>query len=142
MKITLIKGLGALVAADDESKAVLDRMKRGQHVDCDIRRMRNPMFHRKFMALLRLTFANQDKYESFEAFRREVIIRCGYATTHVHVDGAVSVYADSIAFDKMDEDTFTDLYDGAVRTILKYFIHVDREDLEAEVANAILDLVA
>ena len=49
----------------------------------NITKPRNPDFHRKGFALIKLIFDNQEKYTSFEALRTELKLLCGWYEEHI-----------------------------------------------------------
>ncbi|AWK83846.1 DUF1367 family protein [Photobacterium damselae] len=56
-KIALVKTLGgALVPLTDDDKTVIKKKRVGTVIECDFKTIRNPMFHRKYFALLNLGF--------------------------------------------------------------------------------------
>ena len=127
---------GKLSAEDDDAKSYMAKLKNGDAVLVKVRKPRNVQFHRKYFALLQTVFENQERYEDFEAFRKEVVMRAGYWTIHHHVTGKVSYDAKSIAFDKMDELEFSELYNKSIDVILEYFLpDTSRDELE----EAVLD---
>ena len=69
-----------------------------------------------------MAFENQDRYDTMDAFRAEVIMRCGYVNRHVNVFGDISEWPKSIAFANMDEIDFALLYKNAIDIIIQYFI--------------------
>jgi len=100
---------------------------------------RNPLFHRKFFAMLNVGFDNQDKYDTLDAFRYEVMIRSGFYRVHHHLSGAISYEPESIAFGNMGEERFQKVYSACLDTILMYFMPpgTDREEYEAAVEELI-----
>ena len=128
----------SLIPDDDHARAYLRRLKPGEPVLVSVRKPRNIRFHRKFWALLNLAFSNQDRYDDFEAFRKEVIMRAGFWEEHHHVTGAVSYTAKSISFASMDELEFHDLYQKSIDAIIKYFMpETDPESLAQAVEEVI-----
>ena len=84
----MIKGLNQqLVPDDDIGRSYLKKIKAGDSILVTLKKPRNIKFHRKYFALLNLAFENQDRYEHFEALRKEVIMRAGFWEEHVHVTG-------------------------------------------------------
>lgn len=143
MRILLAKtGLNQFAPADEAAEKVMSRVGRGQCVYAEVKRARNPGFHRKFMKMLRLAYDNQAFYSSFESFRREVVMRCGYAQAHVHIDGTRSMTPESISFDSMDQDTFETLYEEAISVICEDFVATGNEVLDGEVVAQIAELTA
>ena len=103
------------------------KLKLGEAIHSDFKRMRNAAFHRKLFALLNLGFEywEPQKIETkwgtpeknFDRFRRDVTILAGYYHNVFRLDGTFRIEADSIAFGNMDQDTFDKLYQ-AVLTVL------------------------
>lgn len=113
---------GGLWPADEESTEYTKKLTVGEVIGAGVRKARNYKFHKKFFALLKVGFDNQDKYTSPEAFREEVTIRAGWYTTHLHLDGSASLHAKSISFGRMDELEFEKLYSAAIDVILHKFV--------------------
>ena len=127
-----------LVPDDDEARKYLKRLKPGEPVLVSVKKPRNIQFHRKYFSLLNLAFSNQDVYDDFEAFRKEVAMRAGFWQEHIHVTGAISYTAKSIAFHAMDELEFADLYQKSIDAIIAYFMpDTDPEQL----AQAVEEIV-
>ncbi|MGF1727048.1 DUF1367 family protein [Photobacterium nomapromontoriensis] len=56
-RIALVKAQGgALVPLTDDDKAFIDKKRIGSVLECDFKTVRNPIFHRKYFALLNLGF--------------------------------------------------------------------------------------
>jgi hypothetical protein len=137
MKINLIKAHNnSLRASDGQAEQYLSKIPFNEQLVVSVVRPRNPMFHRKFFSLLQLVFENQERYDNFEQFRKEIVMRAGYYEEHVHLTGKVSYTARSLAFDKMDETEFAELYDKCCAVIIEYFWpDIQQHDLE----EAVLD---
>ena len=136
-KCWMKKCLGQKLEPSDEiALSYIKKLKPGADVEVDIRQPRNIKFHRKWMALAKIVFDNQDVYDDFEAFRKELTMRAGFWEEHVHVTGKVSYVAKSIAFGSMDEIEFSEMYEKSIQAALDHFIPgTDRADLE----EAIMD---
>lgn len=132
-------GRGDLRPVTDEDRGELRKIGKGRVVRVKATRVRNPQFHAKFFALLRAGFANQDCYEQFEAFRREVTILSGFYNLHYHVDGSVDFVPASVAFHRMDEDEFERLFSAAIDVILQHFVSgMDDEQLRQAVEDEVV----
>jgi hypothetical protein len=122
MKLRLLKTHNnRLSPADGQAEQYLTKVPFGELVMCTVTRPRNPKFHRKLMSLFQLVYENQERYNNFERFRKEIVMRAGFYEEHTHLTGQVSYIAKSLAFDKMDETEFSDLYDKCCAVIIQYF---------------------
>ena len=140
-KIHLIKGHGnVLKPADEGAEQYLSKVGFSREVVCNVRLPRNPMFHRKFFALLRLVFENQELYSDFDQFRNEVVMRAGYFEEHTHLTGKVSYVAKSLAYESMDEAEFEALYEQVIVVLLAHFMKgMERTQLEEAVLDYVTD---
>ena len=135
--LQMIKGNNnTLKPANPEAEHYLSKVGFNDQLTCKITRPRNLLFHRKFFALLNMVYQNQERYTNFERFRKEIVMRAGFYEKHVHLTGKVSYIAESLAFDSMDEATFSDLYDKAVEVILHYFW---QDMTKAQLEEAVMD---
>lgn len=118
------------------------KLKNGDVVVCRITKPRNYKFHKKFFALVRLTFENLP-----ERFHEEWGIRSeADLLTWLKLDMGLASFAEyngmhvvrekSISFASMDDYEFERFYNGCVDVILtKYLRGTGREDLLEEVSN-------
>jgi hypothetical protein len=95
---------------------------------------RSLLFLRKYFALLKVGFDYWEPEEGsitirgkeytpqkdFERFRKDVIILSGKFHVVSNIRGEAKVEADSIAFGRMSEETFSDLYNATVNVLLEY----------------------
>lgn len=133
-----------LVPIDDMDWEQKKQLRLGSDVRVHITMPRNLRFHKKFMALLRLTLDNlpEDIQQSMhiysiEAMLAAVKIDLGYYDT-VQVSGRNVVKLRSISFAKMDETAFERFYDLAVTDILNNYLQgADRNLLLQEVEETI-----
>lgn len=110
MRVQLIKtreGLSADSAHDDE---LLEKLRPGDVVSADIKRSRNPAFHRKAFAMLQDVFHNQDHFADFDKFREWLQIKAGIVDTTIGPDGQVFYTVKSLAFSNMDDVEFERTY--------------------------------
>jgi hypothetical protein len=131
MEIALIKTpSGALVPMDDEQAEKLKRFKAGSIVRGEYAAMRNGPFFRKWFALAQFAFdmwadcvppqeyKGQTVQPVFDKFRKDLTILAGYWHPVFNIDGTFKVEADSIAWAKMNEETFEVLYSKTIDAIL------------------------
>ncbi len=77
---------------------------------------------------------------SFDRFRRDVVIMCGYYEAHFNALGEPRLDAKSISFASMDEDEFQGLYSKTIDVVLTKILP-RRADLSAETLRAYVDQV-
>jgi hypothetical protein len=132
-KISMTKIKPRTYIVNDEDGEEWDNgNKIGENFTGMFRKSRNLAFHRKYFALLKISFDAWEpdlsgmgtKYgkqieKNFERFRKDIVILCGYYSTVVRLDGSVRVEADSISFSKMDEHAFKDLYSKTLDLLIK-----------------------
>lgn len=144
MELTLVKTPGGMLAPySDEDVAILAKIKVGSILTSLWRKKRNPLFHRKFFALLKVGFDHWEPFydhlprgvheirKNFEQFRYSVTIQAGYYDAYYQVDGSVRLEPRSIRFDRMGQDEFEKLYSDVVDVILhRVLSNYTREDLD------------
>ena len=129
MKFFCFKQSGKLSPATSEDKEKFDKLPSGEPFQIEWKRQRNPKFHRKFWALMQ--FAWENKPESMDShfptsknvpdeFRGEIIMRAGYFIEYTNFKGVKDYKPKSIAFDKMNQDEFEELYSACIDVIIKY----------------------
>lgn len=127
---------GSFVAADESSLELARRFKMGEIYRADIVKPRSYKHHCQFMALLDLTFQNQDKYTDFKMFRRAVALAAGHVEQMITLDGEVQLIPLSYSYDELpDEVEFTEKF-GAAMTVCAHMMHdMGIAELEAEVSR-------
>ena len=155
-KITMTKIRPRTYSVSDEPGEEWDNgNKIGENFTGMFRKQRQLWRHKKWFALLKIAFDAWEpqteieaKYgkqveKNFERFRKDIVILCGYYSTVVRLDGSVRVEADSIAFSKMDEHTFRDLYSKTLDLLIKNVYGKENmtEDRMEELVNQYLGFV-
>lgn len=127
MKINIVRQPNnTFKLAYDSDFEKLRSIKVGEPYEVEIKNKRNAKFHRKFFALINLVFQNQENYNNIEELRKDLTIASGFYTQHETFTGQIRTEANSIAFNKMDEIEFSELYSKFLDTIEKYF-NFDKE---------------
>lgn len=130
--------LGALRPIDAMGEEALRAVKPDEVVRVTITRARNVNHHRKFFALLNAVFPHQETYATMETFRAAIQVALGFGDAIKLPDGRTIIVPRSIAFSKLDQKGFEELYDRALTLILTRIVPgVGRADLEREVADII-----
>lgn len=130
-----------LVPLYDSDHDLKQRLKVGSTVRCRVTLPRNYKFHKKFFALVRLTYDNlpmplverwnvRSENDMLRRFKRDL----GYYTAICNECGETEIEYRSISFAAMDEEEFERFYNDCVNLILdKYLPGTDRQDLLEEV---------
>lgn len=131
-----IAQMGALRPVCDEGRAFIAK-KQGKTVKITVTEPRNIGHHRKFFAMMKVVFENQDHYS-----KDELLNVCKLAIGHVEVcqtpRGPVRWPA-SISFAKMDQAAFDDFYNRAVQWVMTEVIPgLAQKDLDAEVERELM----
>ena len=134
-KIAMTKRGGVLIAADDEARAVLDRIKDAVDIMVEVRRPRNVRQHRLFFALLNLLVENSDDFDNVEQALTAVKIGIGEADPIIDGrTGKTFWTVRSIAFESCDQDRFTRIFDRALFLICQRWLGgMEMDELRAEV---------
>lgn len=129
MEIFLVKGLdNKLSVAYETDYDKLKKIKPNKMVLCKITQPRNLGLHKKFFALIRMVFQNQEHYKNMEHLRKDLIISAGFYEERVTIYGEIIQEAKSISFGSMKEDEFQELYNRVLDEVVTHF-HFDKEDI-------------
>ena len=132
-----------LVPLYDSDLDMKKRLKTGSTVRCRVTQPRNYEFHKKFFALVRLTYDNlplqlaerwniRSVDDMVRRFKRDL----GYFSSRMNDRGEREIEYRSISFAAMDEEEFGRFYNDCVNLVLYTYIRgLDREDLEEEIEN-------
>lgn len=135
MKILVKKtpsGLKPLYESDYESYS---KIPLGEEFEIEYTKKRNSRFHRKFFALLKLAFENQQDYRNLDEMRKDLIIVAGYYDEHINlITGEITKVHKSISFSSMDETEFSEIYE-AVKNVISRWLGIDNETIENEIAQ-------
>ena len=130
-----------LVPLYDSDHDLKQRLRVGSTVRCRVSLPRNYRFHKKFFALVRLTFDNlplplverwnvRSENDMLRRFKRDL----GYYSSTVNDLGEREIEYRSISFSAMDEEEFERFYDDCVNLVLYGYIPgINRQDLLEEV---------
>src|SRR3990167_438692 len=121
MDLHLIKTAGCgLRPANQNDSDILARLKTGALIHAEIKQPRNPLFHRKFFALLNFAFEywapqcdeikGMVPQKNFDRFRKDILITAGFRSLVVNIKGEARWEAESISFAKMDDTRFAEVY--------------------------------
>jgi hypothetical protein len=132
---------GALIPLDQQAIDFLAKLKLGAGVTVEIKRHRNPGFHKKYFALLNLafeaweptvaTYRGETVGKNFDQFRNDITVLAGHYEMAVNLRGETRLTAKSISFASMSAEAFESLYSATINVILaKIMTNYTRDDLD------------
>lgn len=135
-----------LVPSDSDTSDWFNKLKPGQVVKAEFKKVRNYAFLKKYFALLNIAFENWEpgpinsKYgpveKNFDRFRSDVTILAGFYDVTVRLDGSTRIEPKSISFAKMTAEEFEQLYSRTIDVLIK---HVYGKDMKPEEINRIVE---
>jgi hypothetical protein len=134
-RLYLKKTLSGFAPADEPSRELWTKYKLGEVYRADVVKPRSYQHHKLAFALLNLTYENQERYPTFELFRKAIAIAAGHTEELITVEGEVLQLPKSISYDSLDEIEFTKVF-GSMMTVCAKLLHgMGLEELEAEVSR-------
>lgn len=128
MKISLVRTLSGFKPTHDSDFELAKKIKLNEPYEYEFKKPRNYRFHKKFFALIRMVFENQEQYTNQDHLRKDLIIESGNYDLRHDLLGVEIREAKSMSFAKMDENEFNELYNSVIDVIIKYF-HFDKEEI-------------
>lgn len=143
MKIYCTNTARGLVPNYDSDFEEKKKLKIGATYKCEITLARNYEFHKKYFALINCAWEYQDERrqvffkDDIERFRKSVEIAAGHCDIIYLLDRKEWVESPkSIAFEKMDEAAFSDLYEKVKRVLFAVFLrHITEEEFMKNLVN-------
>jgi hypothetical protein len=143
MEIYLRNTASGLIPLYDEDYEEKCKLKIGEDYKAKITKARNLGLHRKYFALINCTweYMTEDQCEFFknnkESFRKTIEMAAGYFEKIYSIQRKEWIEQPiSIAFDKMDEFQFRDLYENCRGVIFATFLrHVSQKDFNKNLIN-------
>lgn len=143
---------GALAPADEEARALVEKLKAGQGVRATIKRARNVRFHRKAFALFKLAFDVWEpvtplEYQGlpvakdFDRFRKDMTILAGFYKAVYNARGEVRLEAESLSFASMDEERFEAVFKAVLAVIWNRVLKAAGYASEEEVERVVNELM-
>lgn len=133
-------GLVPMFDADYDQK---QRLKFGEVYQVEIKKSRNYQFHKLYFSLINTSWQYQNEAvqnhfkNSVEQFRKSVEISAGHCDTVFNIK--LKEWVDipkSIAFDKMDEFEFRELYENVKTVLFSVFLkNISEEEFMSNLIN-------
>lgn len=133
-QLHLKRTLTGFVPADEPSAQIARRYKVGEVYRAEVKKPRSYRAHCLCMALLTLTFENQERYDNFEHFRKAVAIAAGHVEELVTLDGEVLLQPKSISYSALDQVQFEKVF-AAMMTVCAKILDVSQPELAGEVSR-------
>lgn len=117
MKFTAIKSSASLIPTDQDAFSKVDS---GDEVMCEYVKKRNPGNHRRAFAFFNYVLNCQEKFVSVDVLRKYLAIKAGYCDI-IELNGECYQIPKSIAFDKIGEPEFKDVFSLMVDAAISEF---------------------
>ena len=112
----MYKALGGLKPLNSEDEDKLKSLPLDWEGIVTLRHPRNYEFHKKYFALLKLGFENQERYNNKDHYRIVMQMKAGFYDL-VTTDKGILPIAKSISFGSMESHEFNDLYEKVLTEI-------------------------
>jgi len=133
MKLLVIKTPRGLLPVYDSDLENYCKIPMNEEFEIEYTKKRNLKFHKKYFALMKLAFENQQDYRSLNDMRRDIAIVSGFYDEVVNkITGEILKVAKSISFSNCDENEFNEIYTASKNVISKW-IGIDNETIENEI---------
>lgn len=128
MKFLVTKSNSGLKPSYDSDMEIYVKIQLGETFEIEYKKPRNVKFHRKFFALIKLAFENQEQYKLIDSLRSDLTIEAGYSYEETNfITGQVITKAKSISFASMCDIEFSKLYDSVKLVIINWLGITDKE---------------
>lgn len=130
MIIPMMKNAGGVFCPADEMYLPdLQSFKNGEIYEIELKRTRNPAFHRKVFSFFKFCFNHwaADKTEwryfdertQFDTFRKNLTVLAGYKVASYTIDGRMRVEAQSLSYGNMEQDEFERCYSALINAAMQ-----------------------
>ena len=134
-RLFLRKTLTGFAPSDEPSQELWKSYKAGAVYRAEVVKPRSYRHHCLCMALLTLTFQNQERYINFTQFRKAVARKAGHVVEYVTLDGEIVQEADSLSYDRLDQVEFSEIFQKMMTVCCELLHGTGVEELEAEVSR-------
>lgn len=142
MKLFLLNTSEGLKPCYDSDFDEKKKLKLGKTYSAEIKLVRNIDFHRKYFKLINLAWeyqneARQAHFKNVDNFRKYVEVSVGYSDLFYHPKLKEWVeIPKSIAFEKIDNSEFQNLYEAVKNVLFTVFLkHITEEEFMRELVN-------
>lgn len=129
---------GILTPATDEMAENLKSLKNNEQYEIEIKRQRNPAFHRKVFAFFGFCYdcwsgahtewEFQDPDAQFDTFRKNLTVLAGFRVVTYTLDGRFRVEAESLSYANMEQDRFEKVYKALINAAIKHVFNNTKDE--------------
>jgi len=139
-KLNLVKRPDFLLEGSlDADKQVVEKLGVGDVISISYSKVRDPLSHRRYFAMIRIGFENQSFYKLERTYRKAMEMKAGYFISAKLQIGNQIVWRkwpDSIAYERLAEPDFVELK-KEVCEIIQEDLEMQEDDLKEEVEQVI-----
>jgi len=144
VKVFLVKQLRSLHPADENAEELLQRIKKGEVLEVELRRPRNIQHHRLFFALMKIVWDNSphDEYPTVDSLIVRMKIDTGHRDEMVFEGGILAYIPRSISFAAMDQAEFDQFFERCCDWVAEHVLPgVTSQELRDEIEPMIGSMV-
>jgi len=116
MNLSMYKSLGGLKPLNSEDEEKLKSLPLDWDGIVTLKHPRNYEFHKKYFALIKLGFENQERYKNKDHYRYVMQMKAGFYES-IETDKGTIWLPVSISFGSMESHEFNDLYEKVLTEI-------------------------
>lgn len=139
-KLNLVKRPDFLLEGSlDDDKKTIERLGVGEVISVRFSKVRDPLNHRRYFAMIRIGFDNQEFYKLEPIYRKAMEMRAGYWIEVQLQIGDQTVkrkWPDSIKYERLAEPEFTELKKSVGDEICKD-LEMQDDDLQEEIDQVV-----
>lgn len=139
-KLDLVKRPDFLLEGSlDDDKKIIERIGVGEVISIGFSKVRDPLNHRRYFAMITIGFENQIFYGNKRVYRKAMEMRAGYwIEVQLQIGDQIvkRKWPDSIAYERLAEPEFTELKKSVGDEICKD-LNMQYGDLQEEIDQVI-----
>lgn len=112
--------MDGFVPANEKAETFYQKTKYGDLITLEAKKPRNAGHHRKFFAMVGLVFESQELFDNQEFMRQWLTMAAGHFDTYQTPTGKKQYIPKSIAWAKMDQNSFEVFYEDFMNAVWKH----------------------
>ena len=139
MQLEMLKIEGGMLAPLDDMQAeVLMKFKTGEQYQVEIKKARNPAFHRKVFAFFKFCFDHWaadktewehfDERKQFDTFRKHITVLAGFDESTYNIKGNLRIEAQSLSYGNMEQAEFESCYKALISAAIKHIFNATTDE--------------